>query len=93
MAAKRFDPEEIGPSRLRMTGWAWYEVGTLLILVGTDAADQASRPSLADGSPPPFWRVSELARTVENGSPDPWMEAMARELMSAILADLAADPF
>jgi hypothetical protein len=90
MAAKRFDPEEIGPARLRDTGWSWYEVGMALILVGSDGADESIRPALGDGSPPPFWRVSELARVVEQGSPDPWMEAMARELMAGVLADLAA---
>ena len=93
MAAKGFDPDQIGPSRLRLTGWAWYEVGTMLVLVGTDTADEASRPPLMDGSPPPFWRVSDLARTVEQGSPDPWFEAFARELMAGILADLAADEY
>jgi hypothetical protein len=28
---------------------------------------------------------------VEGGDPDPWRERIARELLSAVLADLAAD--
>lgn len=91
MPARRFDPDEMGPAMLRVTGWAWYEVDSALFLVGTDVADPDRRPALMGGSPPPFWRVSELARTVEHGDPDPWREHIARELLTAVLADLAAD--
>jgi len=89
--AKRFDPEDMGPATLRVTGWAWYELESTLFLIGTDTADINRRPTAPDSSAAPFWRISELARTVEEGDPDPWRERIARELLAAVLADLAED--
>lgn len=92
MAATRFDPEGTAdPSELRVTGWAWYALDSMLFLVGTDSADPGRRPALGDGGPAPFWRVSHLARIVELGDVDPWRERMAQELLGAVMADLAAD--
>ena len=91
MSAKRFDPEDMGPATLRVTGWAWYELESTLFLVGTDTADLNRRPTPPYSSPAPFWRISELSRTVEEGDPDPWRERIARELLTAVLADLAED--
>jgi hypothetical protein len=92
VAAERFDPEgALGPAALRVTGWAWYRVGSMLILVGSDKADEGQRPALMDGTPPPFWRLSELARVVEHGDADPWRERVAHELLVAVMNDLAAD--
>ncbi|MPZ13417.1 MAG: hypothetical protein GEU73_03165 [Chloroflexi bacterium] len=91
--AERFDPGGTsGPDGLRVNGWAWYSVGSMLFLVGTETANPRQRPALMDGTPPPFWRVSELARIVEDGDPDPWRVQVARRLLSAVVADLAADP-
>ena len=93
MSASRFDPEGIGdPAELRVTGWAWYAIESALFLVGTDAADPDRRPVLQDSAPAPFWRISDLARVVELGDDDPWRERVARELLGAVVADLAADP-
>src|SRR5437762_8392303 len=85
VAAERFDPEGLlGPAALRVTGWAWYRVDQMLFLVGADKADPDRRPALMDGStPPPFWRLSELAQVVEHGDPDPWRERVAHELLGA----------
>lgn len=93
MPASRFDPEGIeGPAGLRLTGWAWYAVESALFLVGTDDANPDRRPALQDSGPAPFWRVSDLARIVELGDDDPWRERVAREILGAVVADLAADP-
>lgn len=92
MSAERFDPEgSADPAELRVTGWAWYQLDSMLFLVGADAADPARRPAFMGGTPPPFWRISELARMVELGEDDPWRQHMARELLAAVIADLAAD--
>jgi hypothetical protein len=93
MTAARFDPDgRADPAELRVTGWAWYELDSMLFLVATDAADPDRRPALMGGTPPPFWRISDLARTVELGEGDPWRQHMAHELLAAVMADLAADP-
>lgn len=84
--------DSVGPESLRATGWAWYRLETMLFLVGTETADPARRPVPMDGTAPPFFRISELAKTVELGDPDPWRERVARELLTAVMADLAADP-
>jgi hypothetical protein len=64
----------------------------MLFLVGSDDADEARRPALSDGStPPPFWRLSELAHVVEHGDSDPWRERVAHELLVGVMNDLAAD--
>ena len=91
MGATRFDPEGMGPEMLRVTGWSWYQVDTMLFLVGTDGADLARRPAFMDGTVPPFYRISELRQIVEDGDPDPWRERLARELMAGVMADLAED--
>ena len=91
MGATRFDPEGMGPEMLRVTGWSWYQVDTMLFLVGTDGADIARRPAFMDGTAPPFYRLSELRQIVEDGDPDPWRERLARELMAGVMADLAED--
>jgi len=91
MAATRFDPEDMGPETLRVTGWSWYQLDSMLFLVGTDEADLARRPAFMDGTLPPFYRVSDLARIVEQGDPDPARVQLARELMAGVMADLAAD--
>jgi hypothetical protein len=93
MTASRFDPEGLGdPAGLRVTGWAWYLLESALFLVGADDADPDRRPILQDSGPAPFWRVSDLARIVELGDDDPWRVRVARELLGAVVADLAADP-
>jgi len=93
MPAERLDADDaLGPESLRVTGWAWYRVDTMVVLVGTDTADPDRRPVPMDGTPPPYWRISELAHMVEVGDSDPWREHMARELLFAVAADLAADP-
>jgi hypothetical protein len=91
MAATRFDPEDMGPETLRVTGWSWYQLDSMLFLVGTDDADVDRRPSFMDGTPAPFYRVSDLARIMEQGDPDPGRVQLARELMAGVMADLAAD--
>jgi hypothetical protein len=92
VAAERFDPEDmLGPAALRVTGWAWYKLGEMLFLVGSDTADEDRRPALMGGTPPPFWRLSELARVVEHGDSDPWRERVAHELLAAVMKDLMAD--
>lgn len=93
MAASRFDPEGMAiPCGLLATGWAWYLLDTMLMLVGTENADPATRPALMDGTPPPFWRLSDLARIVELGDQDPWTTQVARELLAAVAGDLVATP-
>lgn len=92
MAAEPFDPEGArDPADLRVFGWAWYTVGSAIFLVGTDRADPARRPQLRDSDQGPFWRVSELARIVEEGDEDPSRVHLARELLAGVMADLAAD--
>ena len=92
VAAQRFDPEGPGdPADLRVFGWAWYALGSALFLVGTDQADPARRPRLGDSDQGPFWRLSELARIVEEGDADQTRVQMARELLGGVMADLAAD--
>lgn len=91
MGATRFDPEGMGPETLRVTGWSWYQVDTMLFLVGTDGADLDRRPAFMDGTAPPFYRLSELVRIVEEGDPDPWRARLARELVAGVMADLAED--
>jgi hypothetical protein len=92
VTAERFDPEGGDPATLRVTGWAWYRIDSMLFLVATDSADPADCPGLEGDSPPVFWRLSELARTAEEGDADPWREQMARALLRAVAIDLAADP-
>jgi hypothetical protein len=91
VAATRFDPEGMGPEMLRVTGWSWYQVDTMLFLVGTDSADIERRPAFMDGTVPPFYRLSELVRIVEDGDPDPWRLQLARELVGGVMADLVED--
>jgi len=92
LAAQRFDPEGDGdPADLRVFGWAWYAVGSALFLVGTDRADPVSRPRLGDSDQGPFWRLSDLARTLEEGDEDASRVHLARELIGGVMADLAAD--
>ena len=91
MAATRFDPEGMGPETLRVTGWSWYQLDSMLFLVATDVADLERRPAFMDGTAPPFYRLSELVRIVEEGDADPWRERMARELVAGVMADVAAD--
>jgi len=82
----------MGPETLRVTGWSWYQVDTMLFLVGTDQADPARQPIFEGGTPPPYYRVSELGRIVEEGdSDDPWRLRLARELLAGVMADLAED--
>src|SRR5204862_1041121 len=55
----------------------------MLFLVGTDQADPARQPIFEGGTPPPYYRVSELGRIVEEGdSDDPWRLRLARELLA-----------
>lgn len=91
MAATRFDPEDMGPETLRVTGWSWYQLDSMLFLIGTDSAQLDRRPAFMDGTAPPFYRLSELARIVEDGDDDPWRVHMARELVAGVMADLAED--
>jgi len=91
MAATRFDPEGMGPETLRVTGWSWYQVDSMLFLVGTDEADVARQPIFEGGTAPPFYRLSELARILEEGDADPWRVRLARELVGGVMADLAED--
>ena len=91
MAATRFDPEGMGPETLRVTGWGWYQVESMLFLVGTDEADVARQPIFEGGTTVPFYRLSELVRIVEVGDDDPWRLRLARELVAGVMADLAED--
>ena len=93
MTATRFDPEDtLGAAALRVTGWAWYRLDdSMLFLVGTDSADIRNRPAFMNGTPPPFWRLSDLANVVENGDEDPWRVQVARQLLRAVVVDLAED--
>jgi hypothetical protein len=91
MAATRFDPEGMGPETLRVTGWSWYQVETMLFLVGTDDADPDRQPVFEGGTAAPFYRLSELVRIVEEGDSAPWRLRLARELVSAVMADVAED--
>ncbi len=91
MAATRFDPEDMGPETLRVTGGRWYRRDSMLFLVGPDGADVDRRPAFMDGTAPPFYLLSELVRIVEEGDPDPWRVHLARELVAGVMADLAED--
>ena len=91
MAATRFDPEGMGPETLRVTGWSWYQVDSMLFLVGTDEAELDRRPVFMGGTPAPFYRLSELVRIIEEGDADPWRLRLARELVAGVMADLAED--
>ncbi len=91
MAATRFDPEGMGPETLRVTGWSWYSVDSMLFLVGTDGADVERQPVFEGGTAAPFYRLSELVRIVEEGDSDPWRARLARELVAGVMADLAED--
>ena len=91
MAATRFDPEGMGPETLRVTGWSWYQVESMLFLVGTDDAEVDRQPVFEGGTPSPCYRLSELARIIEDGDGDPWQVRLARELLAGVMADLAED--
>jgi len=91
MAASRFDPEGMGPETLRVTGWSWYQVDSMLFLVGTDDADVDRQPVFEGGTATPYYRLSELARIIEEGDGDPWRVRLARELLGGVMADLADD--
>jgi len=63
----------------------------MLFLVGTDDAEVDRQPVFEGGTPSPYYRLSELARIIEEGDGDPWQVRLARELLTGVMADLAED--